>query len=78
MYHLLFRTSVHSLFLSRSIALLFSLLFQYLRKQTLALREVNDSRMKIYEQLEVSIQELENKNHRLSAQTNADKKHIQR
>lgn len=50
---------------------------EYLRKQTLALREVNDSRMKIYEQLEISIQELETNNHRLNTQTIADKKHIQ-
>lgn len=49
---------------------------EYLRKQTLALREVNDSRMKIYEQLEISIQELETSNHRLKAQGVADKKQI--
>lgn len=51
---------------------------EYLRKQTAALREVNDSRMRIYEQLEVSIQDLEHTNHRLTTQTHADKKHIAR
>ncbi|KAL1140128.1 hypothetical protein AAG570_000060 [Ranatra chinensis] len=49
---------------------------EYLRKQTAALREVNDSRLRIYEQLEVSIQDLEHTNHRLATQSTADKKHI--
>ncbi|XP_073984778.1 cerebellar degeneration-related protein 2-like isoform X2 [Rhodnius prolixus] len=49
---------------------------EYLRKQTAALREVNDSRLRIYEQLEVSIQELETSNHRLATQNASDKKHI--
>ncbi|KAH9636814.1 hypothetical protein HF086_017017 [Spodoptera exigua] len=52
------------------------LLFQYLTKQTVALREVNDSRLRIYEQLEVSIQDLERANHRLAVDHAADKKHI--
>lgn len=50
------------------------LLFQYLRKQNAALREVNDSRLRIYEQLEVSIQDLERDKHRLAVEYAADKK----
>lgn len=50
--------------------------FQYLTKQTVALREVNDSRLRIYEQLEVSIQDLERANHRLVLDNSAEKKHI--
>lgn len=49
---------------------------QYLTKQTVALREVNDSRLRIYEQLEVSIQDLERANHRLAVDHSGDKKHI--
>ncbi|XP_013190056.1 cerebellar degeneration-related protein 2 isoform X2 [Amyelois transitella] len=49
---------------------------EYLTKQTVALREVNDSRLRIYEQLEVSIQDLERANHRLASDHAADKKHI--
>ncbi|XP_030033204.2 cerebellar degeneration-related protein 2-like isoform X2 [Manduca sexta] len=49
---------------------------EYLTKQTVALREVNDSRLRIYEQLEVSIQELERANHRLAVDHAGDKKHI--
>ncbi|XP_049823127.1 cerebellar degeneration-related protein 2-like isoform X3 [Aethina tumida] len=49
---------------------------EYLTKQTAALREVNDSRLRIYEQLEVSIQDLERANHRLALENSADKKHI--
>ena len=47
--------------------------FQYLTKQTAVLRDVNDSRLKIYEQLEVSISELEVANKKLSDENNADK-----
>ncbi|XP_014612787.1 PREDICTED: epidermal growth factor receptor substrate 15 homolog [Polistes canadensis] len=47
---------------------------EYMKKQTAALREVNDSRLKIYEQLEVSIQDLERANHRLVVENTADKK----
>lgn len=54
------------------------LVLQYLTKQTVALREVNDSRLRIYEQLEVSIQDLERANHRLAVDHAADKKHIKR
>lgn len=49
---------------------------EYLSKQTAALREVNDSRLRIYEQLEISIQELEKNNQRLSAEGSADKRKI--
>ena len=51
---------------------------QYMKKQTAALREVNDSRLKIYEQLEVSIQDLERANHRLVIENTSDKKLIKR
>lgn len=37
---------------------------------------MNDSRLRIYEQLEVSIQDLERANHRLALENAADKKHI--
>ncbi|XP_076674740.1 cerebellar degeneration-related protein 2-like isoform X2 [Andrena cerasifolii] len=47
---------------------------EYMKKQTAALREVNDSRLKIYEQLEVSIQDLERANHRLVIENTSDKK----
>lgn len=49
-----------------------------MKKQTAALREVNDSRLKIYEQLEVSIQDLERANHRLVIENTSDKKLIRR
>ncbi|KAK2583232.1 hypothetical protein KPH14_009250 [Odynerus spinipes] len=49
---------------------------EYMKKQTAALREVNDSRLKIYEQLEVSIQDLERANHRLVVENTSDKKLI--
>lgn len=49
---------------------------EYMKKQTTALREVNDSRLKIYEQLEVSIQDLERANHRLVVENTSDKKLI--
>ncbi|XP_054007344.1 cerebellar degeneration-related protein 2 isoform X3 [Hylaeus anthracinus] len=47
---------------------------EYRKKQTAALREVNDSRLKVYEQLEVSIQDLERANHRLVVENTNDKK----
>ena len=61
--------------LDRNIIFFF---FQYMKKQTAALREVNDSRLKIYEQLEVSIQDLERANHRLVIENTSDKKLIKR
>ncbi|XP_049540383.1 uncharacterized protein LOC125954262 isoform X2 [Anopheles darlingi] len=47
---------------------------EYLTKQNGALREVNDSRMKIYEQLEVSIQDLERDKYKLALDYKAEKK----
>ncbi|XP_035784000.1 uncharacterized protein LOC118462194 isoform X1 [Anopheles albimanus] len=47
---------------------------EYLSKQNAALREANDSRMKIYEQLEVSIQDLELKKYKLALDYKAEKK----
>ncbi|XP_057659162.1 cerebellar degeneration-related protein 2 isoform X2 [Diorhabda carinulata] len=49
---------------------------EYLTKQVVALREVNDSRLRIYEQLEVSIQDLERANHRLVLENSSDKKQL--
>jgi len=46
---------------------------EYLTKQTTTLREVNDSRVKIYEQLEVSISELECANKKLQEENLCDK-----
>lgn len=48
---------------------------EYLQKQTGALREVNDSRLRIYEQLEIGIQDLERLNHRLTLENTSEKKH---
>ena len=52
--------------------------FQYLTKQTTTLREVNDSRVKIYEQLEVSISDLETTNKKLMEENLTDKVKIKR
>ncbi|XP_048516102.1 cerebellar degeneration-related protein 2 isoform X2 [Athalia rosae] len=49
---------------------------EYMKKQTAALREVNDSRLRVYEQLEVSIQDLERANHQLALENSSDKKQI--
>lgn len=49
---------------------------QYLRKQSAALREVNDSRLRIYENLEVSINDIEKSNIRLMNESNNQKKTI--
>ena len=51
---------------------------QYLTKQVIALREVNDSRLRIYESLENSIQDLEHEKHRILVENNTDKKHIRK
>uniref|UniRef100_A0A034VIJ5 Cerebellar degeneration-related protein 2-like protein n=1 Tax=Bactrocera dorsalis TaxID=27457 RepID=A0A034VIJ5_BACDO len=48
----------------------------YLKKHTTALREVNDTRLKVYEQLDIGIQDLERANQRLTAENTSDKKHI--
>jgi len=46
----------------------------YLNKQTTALREVNESRLKIYEQLEISVNELEIVKHKLGIDYANEKK----
>ena len=51
---------------------------QYLSKQNLALREVNDSRVKVYEQLEENISELEATNKKLVEEGKEDKSKIKR
>ena len=51
---------------------------QHLAKQTATLREINDSRVKIYEQLEVSIIDLEATNKQLVEESKADKNRIKR
>lgn len=51
---------------------------QYLTKQNLALKEVNDSRMQIYESLDVSIRDLEVEKHGLVVQNSNDKKLIKK
>ncbi|CAO1375987.1 unnamed protein product [Diamesa tonsa] len=49
---------------------------EHLTKQNAALREVNDSRLRIYETLDISIQELEYEKHQLQIDSSSDKKHI--
>ena len=51
---------------------------QYLTKQTSTLRDINDSRVKIYEQLEVSIADLESTNKHLVEESKSDKNRIKR
>ena len=51
---------------------------QYMKKQIAALREVNNTRLKVYEQLEVSVQDLERANHHLVIENTSDKKLIKR
>ena len=51
---------------------------QYLSKQNLALREVSDSRVKVYEQLEENISELEAANKKLVEEGKEDKGKIKR
>ncbi|KYM95638.1 Cerebellar degeneration-related protein 2-like protein [Cyphomyrmex costatus] len=48
----------------------------YMKKQIAALREVNNTRLKVYEQLEVSVQDLERANHHLVIENTSDKKLI--
>ena len=58
---------------------MFAFIFsQYLTKQTSTLREINDSRVKIYEQLEVSIADLESTNKHLVEESKSDKSRIKR
>ncbi|KAG1669347.1 Cerebellar degeneration-related protein 2-like [Nymphon striatum] len=49
---------------------------QYLTKQVVALREINDSRLKVYEQLEGAIADQERKNSKLVHDSVSDKKVI--
>lgn len=49
---------------------------QYLTKQNLALKEVNDTRMQIYESLDISIHDLEREKHQLSVESSHSKKQI--
>lgn len=51
----------------------FPIFLQYLTKQNIALKEVNDSRMQIYESLDVSIRDLELEKYSLTVQTSKDK-----
>ena len=51
---------------------------QHLTKQNVTLREINDSRVKVYEQLEVSIIDLEATNKQLVEESKADKNRINR
>lgn len=61
---------------SASFNTIYRLSLQYLRKQSAALREVNDSRLRIYENLEVSINDIEKSNIRLMTESNNQKKTI--
>lgn len=64
---------------SIELIMIFLIFFrQYLTKQNLALKEVNDSRMQIYENLDVSIRDLEIEKHGLLVQTSNDKKLIKK
>jgi len=49
---------------------------EFLTKQTAALKEVNESRVKIYEQIEISLSELETNNLRLSEDSAVEKSKI--
>lgn len=49
---------------------------QHLSRQAASLREVNESRLKIYEQLEQNVAELEKSNQRLQQESRSDKKRI--
>lgn len=49
---------------------------EYLTKQTTALKEVNESRLKVYEQLEVNLQEVETANSRLVEEAAQDRARI--
>lgn len=51
---------------------------EFLSRQSAALKEVNESRLRIYEQLEVSVTELEKTNQKLLSESSGDKKRIRR
>ena len=54
------------------------LALQYLSKQTAALREVNESRLLIYEKLEITLADLEQGNSKLSQEGAGDRRKIKR
>ena len=58
--------------------MIFFFFFQYLTKQSTTLKEVNDNRLKVYEQLEISIAELELKNKSLEDESKEDKLKVKR
>ena len=47
-------------------------------KQQETVRELNESRMKVYEEVDKAMQELEQENQHLNCQGHADKQRIQR
>jgi hypothetical protein len=55
---------------------MFLFALQYLTKQNLALKEVNDTRMQIYESLDISIHDLEREKHQLTIENSLNKKQI--
>ena len=55
-----------------------SFFFQYLSRQNASLREVNESRTKIYEQLEETLTELESTNRAMASESREDKAKIKR
>lgn len=54
----------------------FRLYFQYLKKQVAAIKEVNNSRLKVYENLESVINDLEHMNQQLENERYKDKNKI--
>ena len=53
-------------------------LFQYLTRQLDSLRETTDSKNKIYEEIDKTIQDLEQQNQKLIINSKADKQKIDR
>ena len=53
-------------------------LVQFLSKQTAALKEVNESRVRIYEQIETSLSELEESHTKLTEESAGEKVKIKR
>ena len=60
------------------LALIQTLLFQYLTRQLDTLRETTDSKNKIYEEIDKTIQDLEQQNQKLIINSKADKQKIDR
>ena len=54
------------------------ILVQFLSKQTAALKEVNESRVRIYEQIETSLSELEESHTKLTEESAGEKVKIKR